>query len=132
MWKNLFTEGNHIQLTTWHTTPLQPSLMCLLTTQCYQSLCRSPNIQQPHEPQSKCFIKSKTGYRAHDDVPSLFDAVQFFLCGLKPSPLWRLEPQDVLQEEISMLIFSPKMNLMCLTEQSLFGALERAKPHHKE
>lgn len=44
----------------------------------------------------------------HDGVPSIFDAVQFFLYGLKPLPLWELQPQDVLQEEISMLIPSPK------------------------
>lgn len=43
----------------------------------------------------------------HNDV-LIFDAVQFFLRGLKSLFLWGLQPQDILQEDISWLILSPK------------------------
>lgn len=49
-----------------------------------------------HNSNASLDLRPGTECGARDAVPSLFDVVQFSLYGLKPLPLWELEPQDVL------------------------------------
>lgn len=56
----------------------------------------TPNNLMNHNSNASLNLREGTESGAHDGVPSLFDALQFFLCGLKPLPLWGLEPHDVL------------------------------------
>lgn len=58
-----------------------------------------PITQHPtldHNLKASLNLRQGTGYGARDDILSLFEEVQFFLCGLTPLLLWGLDPQDVL------------------------------------